>query len=211
MKKLAQVGIISSVLLSFGFAANAEASETHTVKSGDTMNKIAASNSMTLQQLIAKNPQISNPNMIYVGQAVNVGETTSVPAATTTSTTAAPSGGISSSDKDLMARLVRAEAQGEPYAGKVAVATVILNRVSNADFPNTVSAVINQAGQFSPVSNGEINKAADADSFRAVNEAIANRGQGAGSLFFYNPKTSTNTWITHRPVTVVIANHTFAK
>ncbi|AGY48319.1 endolysin [Bacillus phage Slash] len=208
MKKLTQVGIISSVLLSFGFAANAEASETHTVRSGDTMNKIAAANGMGLDQLVAKNPQIPNPNMIYVGQAVNVGEQTSVPAATTTTTS---SGGISSSEKDLMARLVRAEAQGEPYAGKVAVATVILNRVSNADFPNTISGVINQPGQFSPVSNGQINKAADNDSVRAVNEAIANRGQGAGSLFFYNPKTSTNTWITHRPVTVVIANHTFAK
>ncbi|AKC02657.1 secreted N-acetylmuramyl-L-alanine amidase [Bacillus phage Stills] len=208
MKKLAQVGIISSVLLSFGFAANAEAAETHTVTSGDTMNKIAASNGMSLDSLIAKNPQIKNPNMIYVGQAVNVGGQTSVPAATTATIS---SNGISSSDKDLMARLVRAEAQGEPYAGKVAVATVILNRVSSPDFPNTISAVINQSGQFSPVSNGEINKAADADSIRAVNEAITNRGQGAGSLFFYNPKTSTNTWITHRPVTIVIANHTFAK
>ena len=209
MKKLSKFGIVSSSLLSFGFSITAEASETYTVKSGDTMNKIATSNGMTLDKLVAKNPQISNPNLIYIGQAVNIGEaaaTTTAAAPTTTN-----SSGLSASDKDLMARLVRAEAQGEPYAGKVAVATVILNRVSSSDFPNTVSSVIYQSGQFSPVANGEINKAADSDSVRAVNEAIANRGQGAGSLFFYNPKTSTNTWITHRPVTVVIANHTFAK
>ena len=211
MKKLTKVGIVASVLLSFGFSitANAEASETYTVKSGDTLNKIAGSHNMTLNQLTAKNPQISNPNLIYVGQAVNIG--TAVSTATKPTATTTTSNSLSASDKDLMARLVRAEAQGEPYAGKVAVATVILNRVSSPDFPNTVSAVINQSGQFEPVSNGTIKQAADADSIRATNEAIANRGQGAGSLFFYNPKTSSNTWITHRPVTIVIANHTFAK
>jgi len=211
MKKLTKVGIVASVLLSFGFSitANAEASETYTVKSGDTLNKIAGSHKMTLNQLTAKNPQIANPNLIYVGQAVNIG--TVVTTATTPTATTTTSNGLSASDKDLMARLVRAEAQGEPYAGKVAVATVILNRVASPDFPNTVSAVINQSGQFEPVSNGTIKQAADTDSIRATNEAIANRGQGAGSLFFYNPKTSSNTWITHRPVTIVIANHTFAK
>lgn len=118
---------------------------------------------------------------------------------------------ISSSDKALMAKLVRAEAEGESYAGKVAVATVVLNRVDSSGFPNNVHDVIYQSGQFTPVANGEINKPTNSDSVKAVNEAIGFRGKGQGSLFFYNPKTSTSKWILSRKVTIVIGNHTFAK
>ena len=64
---------------------------------------------------------------------------------------------------------------------------------------------------FTPVQNGTIHGAADAESIRAVNEALAFRGQGNGSLYFYNPKTSTSQWIFSREVTVRIGNHTFAK
>jgi N-acetylmuramoyl-L-alanine amidase len=114
-----------------------------------------------------------------------------------------------------MARLVHAEAVGEPYAGKVAVAAVIINRVRSADFPNTVKGVIYQIANghyaFTPVENGRINQPADAASKKAVNEAIALTGKGNGSLFFYNPKTSTSSWITSRPVTVTIGNHRFAR
>jgi N-acetylmuramoyl-L-alanine amidase len=126
-----------------------------------------------------------------------------------------PNSPISAADEELMARLVRAEAVGEPYAGKVAVATVILNRVKSADFPNTVRGVIYQISNghyaFTPVANGEINKPADAESKRAVNEALAFMGKGNGSLFFYNPKTASSQWIFSREVTVTIGNHRFAK
>jgi N-acetylmuramoyl-L-alanine amidase len=126
-----------------------------------------------------------------------------------------PNSTISVADKDLMARLVHAEAVGEPYAGKVAVATVILNRVSSADFPNSIRSVIYQISNghyaFTPVQNGHINQPADAASKRAVNEALAFRGQGSGSLFFYNPRTAISKWILSRHVTVTIGNHRFAK
>ena len=49
-----------------------------------------------------------------------------------------------------LARLVHAEARGEPYLGKVAVAAVVLNRVRSASFPNTISGVIYQADQPDP-------------------------------------------------------------
>jgi N-acetylmuramoyl-L-alanine amidase len=169
----------------------------YTVKSGDTLWKISQSNGISLAELRKANGITGD--MIYVGQSLNIPST------------------ISASDKDLLARLVRAEAQGEPYAGKVAVATVVLNRVDNADFPNSIRAVIYETYEngkyyaFSPVQNGEINKPADADSIRAVAEAINFHGQGSGSLFFYNPKTSTSKWILDREVTVVIGNHRFAK
>ncbi len=126
-----------------------------------------------------------------------------------------PDATISAADKDLMARLVRAEAVGEPYAGKVAVATVILNRVDSPDFPNSIKSVINQISNghyaFTPVQNGQINQPADAASKQAVNEALAFRGQGSGSLFFYNPKTAVSKWIFSRETTVTIGKHRFAK
>ena len=57
----------------------------------------------------------------------------------------------------VLARLVHAEARGEPYLGKVAVAAVVLNRVRSASFPNTISGVIYQAGAFDCVADGQIN------------------------------------------------------
>jgi N-acetylmuramoyl-L-alanine amidase len=181
------------------------------VKQGDTMNKIASQNNMSLQELAKLNPSVKDLNKIYVGQNIitNQNNTTQ---ANNASTATNASSNVSAYEKDLLARLVRAEAESEPYAGKVAVAVVVLNRVDSSSFPNSISAVINQAGQFSPVSNGQINKPADSESIRAVNEALTTkRSLGAGSLFFYNPKTASSRWLDSRPTTLVIGNHTFKK
>jgi N-acetylmuramoyl-L-alanine amidase len=177
------------------------------VKSGDTMNKIAQQNNMSLAELAKLNPSIKDLNKIYVGQNVVTNQNNPTP-----STTSNTSTNVSAYEKDLLARLVRAEAESEPYAGKVAVATVVLNRVDSSEFPNSISSVINQSGQFSPVTNGQINKPADSDSIKAVNEALSwNRSLGAGSLFFYNPKTATSRWLDSRPTTLVIGNHVFKR
>ncbi|MGG4390503.1 cell wall hydrolase [Priestia megaterium] len=202
MKKLVAVGALGLSLLA---STPAFADE---VKSGDTMYKIAKKNNMSVEELHKLNPQVKDVNKIYVGQEINT-ESKSTPAKSTAVT---GTSNASSYEKDLLARLVRAEAESEPYSGKVAVATVVLNRVDNPTFPNSISAVINQSGQFSPVSNGEISKPADADSIKAVNEALTfNRNLGAGSLFFYNPKTATSRWLDSKQTTVVIGNHTFKK
>ncbi len=136
--------------------------------------------------------------MLYIGENITI-----------------PTSPLTTYEKDLLARLVNAEAKGESYAGKVAVATVVLNRVESKDFPNTVKSVIYQISNghyaFTPVQNGAINQSASAESKRAVNEAIAMKGLGSGSLFFYNPKTAQSQWIKSRPVTTVIGNHVFAK
>lgn len=119
-------------------------------------------------------------------------------------------GSFSSSDVDLLARLVRAESQSEPYAGKVAVALVVLNRIASEEFPDTMQGVIYQSGQFSPVSNGSINRAADNDSIRAAKEAIATFAQANdGSLYFYNPQTASSRWLDGLATSKVIGNHTF--
>ena len=62
------------------------------------------------------------------------------------------------SDIQLMARAINGEARGEPYEGQVAVGAVILNRVKDSKFPNSISGVIYQPGAFTAVSDGQINQ-----------------------------------------------------
>lgn len=198
MKKLKKLVIATGLILSmsaFSGAIKSEASTTRTIQYGETYWKIAKGFGVPINNLMNANnskPLIAGQNMIL------------------------PYSPISAADKDLLARLVRAEAVGEPYAGKVAVATVVLNRVfMSPDFPDTVRGVIYQISNgyyaFTPVANGQINQPADAESKRAVNEAIAFMGKGNGSLFFYNPNTASSSWIKSRQVTTRIGNHVFAK
>ena len=128
---------------------------------------------------------------------------------------ATPAVSISNEEKDLFARLVEAEAKGESYEGKVAVATVVLNRVDSSEFPNTVTEVINEvvgdAYAFSPVQNGEINNTASDESIRAVEEALTRQDRLNDCIYFYNPEIATDTWITTREVVKTVGNHVFAK
>ncbi|WP_082306878.1 cell wall hydrolase [Bacillus sp. FJAT-27245] len=194
-KLVIAAGLIFS-MSAFTMAGTTEAATNHQVKKGETYYKIAVHYGVPVKKLMSENNAKSS--------ALNVGKQLVI-----------PNSELTAAEKDLMARLVRAEAVGEPYAGKVAVATVVLNRVASKDFPNTVKDVIYQVSNghyaFSPVQNGQINKPADADSKRAVNEALAFKGQGNGSLFFYNPKTAVSKWIFSTKTTVTIGNHRFAK
>ncbi|WML43474.1 cell wall hydrolase [Neobacillus sp. PS3-40] len=113
-------------------------------------------------------------------------------------------------DKELLARLVTAEAKGEPFAGKVAVATVVLNRVDSNEFPDTIHDVIYEKQQFEPVQNGMINKPAGDEAKKAVNEAIAKKGNITDALYFYNPDLTDNKWLKAKKTTEVIGNHRFA-
>lgn len=191
MKKLISFVLFFTLLLA-GQNGMSAATNKYTVKKGDTYYKIASQYGISVTELMAVN-QAKN-SLIYPGQTLTI-----------------PSQSISNAEKELLARLVEAEAKGEPYAGKVAVATVVLNRVDSPLFPNTVREVIYQAEQFTPVTNGQINQPAGSESIRAVNEALAFRGQGNGSLYFYNPKKTTNQWLRSKQVTVVIGKHVFAK
>ena len=61
------------------------------------------------------------------------------------------------SEVQLIARAINGEARGEPYEGQVAVGAVILNRVKNPSFPNTIAGVIYEKGAFTAVADGQIN------------------------------------------------------
>jgi N-acetylmuramoyl-L-alanine amidase len=211
MKKLI---FVLTLLASLLFASPTFA---HTVKKGDTMTKIARENSLTIQELAEANPQISDISLIYVGQTVNTTKPSETSKTNSTieskmkeNTVEKPS--FSEDELDLLARLVRAEAQNEPYEGKIAVACVVLNRVESPQFPNTIKEVIYAPKQFQPVSNGEINKPADEDSIKAVQAALTDQREMAPeSLFFYNPVIATSRWLDSRTTTLVIGQHVFKK
>ena len=117
--------------------------------------------------------------------------------------------GTDSADVNLLARCIHGEARGEPYSGKVAVAAVILNRVENASFPNSISGVIYQSGAFDAVSDGQINLTPDDESIRAANDAMAGWDPTGGAIYYYNPKTATNEWIRSREIITTIGDHVF--
>lgn len=127
------------------------------------------------------------------------------------SSNAASGSTTSSSDLNLLARLVYAEARGEPYTGQVAVASVVLNRVKNSGFPNTIAGVIYQSGAFSVVNDGQINLTPNSTAKKAAQDAINGWDPSYGAIYYFNPNTATNKWIWSRPVTVVIGNHRFCK
>lgn len=114
---------------------------------------------------------------------------------------------------DLLARLINGEARGEPYKGQVAVGAVVMNRVKSSEFPDTISGVIYQKGQFSCVTDGQFNKAIDENStvYKAAQEAINGSDPTNGCIFFYNPKTSKSKWLYTRQTVVTIGSHRFAK
>lgn len=126
-------------------------------------------------------------------------------------TTSSSGGGYSNSDLNLLAHLVYAEARGEPYKGQVAVAAVVLNRVKNSSFPNTVAGVIYQSGAFSVVADGQINLEPNQTAKSAAQDAINGWDPTYGAIYYFNPNTATSSWIWSRPLTIVIGNHRFCK
>lgn len=115
----------------------------------------------------------------------------------------------SNSNLYLLSCCVYGEARGESYTGKVAIAAVVLNRVKSSSFPNTISGVIYQAGAFTAVSDGQINLGTNDECTRAAQDALNGWDPTYGSIYYYNPKTATNSWIRSRPVVVTIGNHVF--
>ncbi|MHB8126316.1 MAG: spore cortex-lytic enzyme [Desulfitobacteriaceae bacterium] len=114
-------------------------------------------------------------------------------------------------DVNLLARLVNAEARGEPYLGQVAVAAVVLNRIKDPAFPKTIGDIIYQPQAFSCVNDGQINLPAQPSALRAANEALSGVDPSQGAVFFFNPAKTSNRYIWSRPQIRTIGNHIFAR
>ena len=121
------------------------------------------------------------------------------------------SGGTGKSENDvaLLARLISAEARGEPYSGQVAVGAVVLNRIKHPSFPSTLSGVIYQKGAFSCLEDGQFYKPVSDSAYRAARDALNGWDPSGGAIYYFNPSTATSRWIWSRPVIVVIGSHRF--
>ncbi len=113
----------------------------------------------------------------------------------------------------LLARLVAAEAGGEPFWGQVAVAAVVLNRVEHPAFPDTVAEVVFEPGAFESVSNGHIwRKIPTSTHYQAVAAALDGYDPTGGAVFFWNPHlVSSGNWIWSRAIVRRIGQHVFAR
>ena len=110
-----------------------------------------------------------------------------------------------------MANAVYGEARGEPYEGQVAVASVILNRIEDSEFPNTVSGVIFQPLAFTAVADGQIWLTPNARAKEAVLDAINGWDPTENALYYFNPDTATSEWIWTRSQIKTIGKHIFCE
>jgi N-acetylmuramoyl-L-alanine amidase len=115
----------------------------------------------------------------------------------------------SSGDVALLARLISAEARGEPYSGQVAVGAVVLNRMKHPSFPGTMAGVIYQSGAFSCIADGQFNQPVADSAYRAARDALNGADPSGGAIYYFNPATATSKWIWSRPLIVVIGKHRF--
>lgn len=93
----------------------------------------------------------------------------------------------------LLAKIAMAEAEGEDTEGKALVMLVVLNRVLDDEFPDTIEEVIYQPGQFSPVSNGRFEKVEpDTDCWAALDLIMLDKwDESCGAIYFESKSEST--------------------
>ncbi len=121
-----------------------------------------------------------------------------------------PDKGSRDEDLYLLARIISAEARGEPYIGQVAVGAVVLNRIEHPSFPNTMAGVIYQPLAFSAVADGQFDEPIADSAWKAAEDAINGWDPSGGCLYYYNAEKSTSEWIFTREVVTTIGKHRFA-
>ncbi len=192
--------IILCVFLLILLAATvAGANWTYTVKRGDTLHRISRRVGVSLAQLRSWNGLWTDH--------LRVGQRLTIPTQTTGAT--GGRGSRAGVDRYLLARLVHAEAEAEPYSGKVAVAAVILNRIESPRFPNTLAGVVYQPLAFESVANGRIYTNPSSESIKAAGDAINGWDPTGGALFFWNPAKPVSRWIWSRRILTRIGKHVF--
>lgn len=190
------------------------------ITEGDTLWELGQKYGISAETIrIANNRK---DDVIYIGEILQIPDkpeeiavyVTNAESTDGKTNTEQPPISISNEERDLLARIVEAEAKGESYEGKAAVATVVLNRVDSPAFPNSITDVIYQvvgnSYAFTPVQNGEINKPASEEAKQAADEALTRLNRLNNAVFFYNPEIATDDWIRSREIVETIGNHVFA-
>jgi N-acetylmuramoyl-L-alanine amidase len=171
--------------------------QVYIVQPGDTLSEIALEYNLDWRYLAQFN-DIKDPTRMRAGMKLRIPSKVYVV-------------DFTPEERDLLARLIHAEARGEPLEGQIAVGAVVINRVKSDKFPDTITEVIYQKGQFSPIALGTMPKVPQESAVEAAERALAGEDPTGGALFFYNPKTTAapEFWKT-RPVIKQIGNHNFA-
>lgn len=97
-----------------------------------------------------------------------------------------------------LSKLIYAESGAEPFLGKLAVGTVVMNRVDSDEFPSNIVDVIfdkKNGVQFTPTANGAIEKNPDEDSIAAAKICLENTRLSDDILYFLNEELATSFWI----------------
>lgn len=115
-------------------------------------------------------------------------------------------------DMLLLAKITQVEAGYESYEGQLGVANVILNRMKDSRFPNSVKDVIYSGRQFPPAHNGKLDKSKpNASVLRAAKDAFNGKNNVEKAVYFFNPKVSKGSFWDKLDVIVTIGHHSFAK
>ena len=120
------------------------------------------------------------------------------------------SSSYNNNDLYLLAKLVHSEARGESYTGQVAVAAVVLNRVDDSRFPNTIAGVIYQPWAFTAINDGQFNLEPNNTAYQAARDAMNGWDPTYGAVYYYNPRTATSSWIRSTKTVTVIGQHVFS-
>jgi N-acetylmuramoyl-L-alanine amidase len=207
--KIMDTNNLSSNIIYPGQVLNVPA-VTYTVKSGDTLYLIAKRYGVTVLSIRSASNQWNNT--IKPGQVLVIPSVSSNSNISSGSSTSRGLISYTPADLDLLARLITAEAGGEPYNAKVAVGAVVVNRVRDPRFPKTIHNVVyaidNGYYQFTPVENGWINKPASKDAISAAYDALHNIDPTKGAVFYFDD-SATNTWLWSKPIAIRIDNMVF--
>ncbi|MBQ8288296.1 MAG: cell wall hydrolase [Clostridia bacterium] len=140
-------------------------------------------------------------------------EDTKPPAQDAPDTDESGDGSIDSQDLYWLARIIHAESSGEPIAGKIAVGTVVMNRVKSSLYPDTIYDVIfdrKHGTQFTPVASGTIYNDPSKDSIEAARRVLNGERTDSRILFFVNEKLAPDNWVSkNRTYIMTIGNHNF--
>jgi len=117
---------------------------------------------------------------------------------------------VTAEEMDLLLRTVYSEARGESFEGQVAVASVVINRVLDDRFPDTIKGVVFQPWAFTAVHDGQFWLDPDPSMRKAVEAALKGWDPSGGAVFYYNPAKVTSYWIYTRQVIGRIGRHFFA-
>ncbi|WP_054023917.1 cell wall hydrolase [Bacillus sp. FJAT-28004] len=119
---------------------------------------------------------------------------------------------FSESDYMLLAKITMVEAGHESYEGQLGLANVILNRVKDERFPDTIRDVLYSGKQFPPAHNGLLDKSKpNASSLRAAKDALNGKNNVENAVYFFNPDISKGSFWSSLDVITTIGNHSFAK